>query len=265
MTKAMFTTWASAFLCLSFSGGVAASPTVRERTTDLRALLIDLARQWAANTAVSFPGSDIFNNVTELYSIFNQLTYSAVVNPGTEADIGKVSNSIGLERFKINLATTRRLPFLARGAGHGGANMSDPQSGVSLDLSKFNSITIDSAAQTMTVGSGVHYRDIFDPLYNAGFYMQTGRCSCPSVIGVAIGGGVGRLMKYPDSRGCFQELFVYDPEDGVTAQGAATYGSQLRSQFSNYSGYSTPTVFVNYARGELKMYMEQTSCRVLLS
>lgn len=50
--------------------------------------------------------------------------------------------------------------------------MSDFENGVSLDLSKFNSIVIDSAAQTMTVGPGVHYRDIFDPLYNAGFYIR---------------------------------------------------------------------------------------------
>ncbi|QYS96959.1 FAD-binding PCMH-type domain-containing protein [Trichoderma simmonsii] len=468
MIKAMFKTWASALLCVSLSVEVAASPTIRERTTDLRALLTDPARQWAANTTVSFPGSTNFDNATERYSIFNQPTYSAAVSPGTEGDISKV----------INLAKSYNFPFLARAGGHGGANMSDFESGVSLDLSKFNSIVIDSAAQTMTVGPGVHYRDIFDPLYNAGFYIQTGSCSCPSVIGVAIGGGVGRLMgklglttdalqsvrlvgadgvvktvsatsypdlwwairgaganygvitsatfkiqplsnnnggnafmldfvlpaeksleylniieksfnpmpvnlagiivfnwnsthnvsqvvsdwiffgteadarktlapilalnatfitatlpwnriitvsgggsdalncmpnklrntfnlnlktysaagwqqsfetltdflqKYPggrgsqvilelfannataavpssetswpwrDVRGFFQELFVYDTGDSVTAQGAATYGSQLRSQFAPYSGYSTPTVFVNYARGDEKI------------
>ncbi|KAL6794010.1 hypothetical protein J3E68DRAFT_437250 [Trichoderma sp. SZMC 28012] len=384
------------------------------------------------------------------YSIFNQPTYSATVSPGTEGDISKV----------INLAKSYSFPFLTRAGDHGGANMSDFENGVSLDLSKFNSIVIDSAAQTMTVGPGVHYRDIFGPLYNARFYIvKTGSCSCPSVIGVAIGGGVGRLIgqlglttdalqsvrligadgivktvsatsypdlwwairgaganygvitsatfkiqplfnnnggnafmldfvlpaeedfnpmpvnlagiivfnwnsthnlsqvvsdwifffgteadarktlapilalnatfitatlpwnqiisvsgggsdalncvpnklrntfnlnlktysaadflqKYPggrgsqvilelfannataavpssetswpwrDVRGFFQELFVYDTGDSVTAQGAATYGSQLRSQFAPYSGYSTPTVFVNYARGDEKI------------
>ncbi|KAL7797894.1 hypothetical protein V8C43DRAFT_313982 [Trichoderma afarasin] len=388
------------------------------------------------------------------YSIFNQPTYSATVSPGTEGDISKVRNLL-TEMIMINLAKSYSFPFLARAGGHGGANMSDFENGVSLDLSKFNSIVIDSAAQTMTVGPGVHYRDIFDPLYNAGFYIQTGNCSCPSVIGVAIGGGVGRLMgklglttdalqsvrlvgadgavktvsatsypdlwwairgaganygvitsatfkiqplfnnhggnafildfvlaaeksleylnfieksfnpmpvnltgiivfnwnsthnvadarktlapilalnatfimatlpwnqiisvsgggsdalncvpnklrntfnlnlktysaanflqKYPggrgsqvilelfannataavpssetswpwrDVRGFFQKLFVYDTGDSVTAQGAATYGSQLRSQFAPYSRYSTPTVFVNYARGDEKI------------
>lgn len=48
-------------------------------------------------------------------------------------------------------------------------------------------------------------------------------------------------------------MFVYDTGDSVTAQGAATYGSQLRSQFAAYSGYNTPTVFVNYARGDEKI------------
>lgn len=100
MIKTMFKTWASALLCVSLSVEVAASPTIRERTTDLRALLTDPARQWAANTTVSFPGSTNFDNATERYSIFNQPTYSAAVSPGTEGDISKVvcKYSFGLRR-----------------------------------------------------------------------------------------------------------------------------------------------------------------------
>lgn len=90
MVNLTFTTWASALLCLSLSRGVAASPVVRERVTDLKALLTDPARHWAANTTVSFPGSTSFNNATERYSIFDEPTYSAAVSPGTEADISKV-------------------------------------------------------------------------------------------------------------------------------------------------------------------------------
>ncbi|OPB46331.1 hypothetical protein A0O28_0064520 [Trichoderma guizhouense] len=95
----------------------------------------------------------------------------------------------------INLAKTKRFPFLTRGGGHGyAASLGDFQLGLSLDLSQWKHLKIDKKAQTLTVGPGITFAEIFDPLFNAGFYIQTGSCSCPSMIGVTLGGGIGRLM-----------------------------------------------------------------------
>lgn len=91
MVKAKFSTWASALCFLSLCGGVAAYPTAaKECKADLKGLLTDPARHWAANTTVSFPGDATFSNATERWSIFNAPTYSAAVSPGTEADVSKV-------------------------------------------------------------------------------------------------------------------------------------------------------------------------------
>lgn len=86
--------------------------------------------------------------------------------------------------------------------------------GLAIDLSRMNSINVNAAAETVTIGPGVTAGDIFDPLYNAGFEirtyplplvldvsrtdhdvdeLETGSASCPSLIGVALGGGVGRF------------------------------------------------------------------------
>ncbi|KAL7812780.1 hypothetical protein V8C26DRAFT_436775 [Trichoderma gracile] len=154
-------------------------------TVDLKPLLIDPIRKWSANTTVSFPNSPAFEASTERWTIADPPTYIAAIRPGTEEDISKV----------INLARSRRIPFLTRGAGHGySASLGKFQHGLSLDLSQWKSLKIDNKAQTLTVGPGVTFADIFDPLFNAGFYIQTGSCSCPSMIGVTIGGGIGRLM-----------------------------------------------------------------------
>ncbi|EHK18433.1 uncharacterized protein TRIVIDRAFT_134898, partial [Trichoderma virens Gv29-8] len=137
------------------------------------------------NTTVSFPNSPAFNASTERWTIADPPTYIAAIRPGTEEDIGKV----------INLARTKRFPFLTRGAGHGySASLGAFQHGLSLDLSQWKTLKIDKKAQTLTVGPGVTFAEIFDPLFKAGFYIQTGSCSCPSMIGVTIGGGIGRLM-----------------------------------------------------------------------
>ncbi|UKZ52644.1 hypothetical protein TrVGV298_006425 [Trichoderma virens] len=146
---------------------------------DLKPLLIDPIRKWSLNTTVSFPNSPAFNASTERWTIADPPTYIAAIRPGTEEDIGKV----------INLARTKRFPFLTRGAGHGySASLGAFQHGLSLDLSQWKTLKIDKKAQTLTVGPGVTFAEIFDPLFKAGFYIQTGSCSCPSMIGVTIGG-----------------------------------------------------------------------------
>lgn len=62
---------------------------------------------------------------------------------------------------------------MARSGGHGyAASFGKLQNGLSLDMSKFNTVKIDSKAKTLTVGPGARYRDILDPLYNAGFYVR---------------------------------------------------------------------------------------------
>ncbi|KAL6829640.1 hypothetical protein J3E69DRAFT_331854 [Trichoderma sp. SZMC 28015] len=111
--------------------------------------------------------------------------------------------------------------------------------------SKFNSIVIDSAAQTMTVGPGVHYRDIFDPLYNARFYIQTGSCSCPSVIGVAIGGDVGRLMgKLGLTTDALQSVRLVGADGAVKTVSATSYPDlwwAIRGAGANYGVITSAT------------------------
>ncbi|CAH0003352.1 unnamed protein product [Clonostachys byssicola] len=169
--------WWSLLLCVSV---VAATPCGRK---DLRCLLTDPARQWAANTTVSFPGSDEFQLATERWTVFSPPTYSAAISPGTTEDVVKA----------VQLMTSHRIPFLVRGAGH--AYTITPgtfKGGLAIDLSHQTSVEIDSAAETITVGPGVTIAEIFDPLYDAGFELQTGTASCPSLIGLSLGGGVGR-------------------------------------------------------------------------
>ncbi|KUL86302.1 hypothetical protein ZTR_08597 [Talaromyces verruculosus] len=186
MIKKTWKAGASLLLSLVFSIPVAALPTPeRSFAVDLRAVLTNPVHRWASNTTLSFPGTAAFENATERWSIFSPPTYSAAISPGTEEDISRV----------INLARTYGFPFLTRGGGHGyAASLAAFQGGLSLDLSKWKSVEVDSSALTLTVGPGVIYNDIFDPLYDAGFLIQTGSCSCPGVIGVALGGGIGRMM-----------------------------------------------------------------------
>ncbi|KAF4499908.1 short-chain dehydrogenase reductase family [Fusarium agapanthi] len=87
------------------------------------------------------------------------------------------------------------IPFLATGARHGyTTTLGDLQNGLAIDLSHFKEFELDVDAKTLSIGPGVTVGEIFDPLFNAGFVIQTGSAPCPSFIGVTLGGGVGRFQ-----------------------------------------------------------------------
>ncbi|KAI1456525.1 FAD-binding domain-containing protein [Annulohypoxylon moriforme] len=176
--------WAS-LLWLTFwscTTNAAAVSNIYPRT-DLKPLLTN--ETWSPNTTVSFPDSPEFVNATERWTTFSAPTYSAAISPGTEQDLVTV----------IKLATSHKIPFLATGGRHGyTTTYARLHDGLAIDLSQFNSIKLDKAAETITVGPGVTVGQIFDPLYNAGFDLQTGSSPCPSLIGVSLGGGIGQYQ-----------------------------------------------------------------------
>ncbi|ROT38906.1 FAD-binding domain-containing protein [Sodiomyces alkalinus F11] len=142
-------------------------------------------RQWSPDTYVSFPGSQEFEQSTERWTTFSAPTYRAAISPATEEDVAKI----------VKLATCRNIPFLATSGRHGyTTTLGDLQNGLAIDLSQLNSFELDTTAETLTVGPGVTVGEVFDPLFNAGFDIQTGSAPCPSLIGVTLGGGVGRYQ-----------------------------------------------------------------------
>lgn len=65
------------------------------------------------------------------------------------------------------------MPFLATGGRHGySTTLGDMQGGLAIDLTEMNSVSVDESAATLTIGPGVRFRDIFDPVYNAGFEIR---------------------------------------------------------------------------------------------
>ncbi|KAF4627992.1 hypothetical protein G7Y89_g10162 [Cudoniella acicularis] len=138
--------------------------------------------KWSANTTVSYPGSECFNASTERWSVFDPPTFSAAISPATERDVVKA----------VKLATRHSIPFLATGGRHGYTTTLEAlRDGLAIDLSQFNTVSIDKSAAAMTIGGAVRFRDIYDPVFEAGFEIQTGTCSCPGMVGVTLGGGVG--------------------------------------------------------------------------
>lgn len=75
---------------------------------------------------------------------------------------------------QIAYAYKNGIPFLGTGGGHGySATLGTVENGIEIDLGHFNTFSIDSNANTITVGGSVHFANITGPLYDAGKEWRT--------------------------------------------------------------------------------------------
>ncbi|KAF9878631.1 FAD-binding domain-containing protein [Colletotrichum karsti] len=148
-------------------------------------ILLDRKNKWNKNTIISFPNTPEFTNATDRWSSYSEPTFIAGITPATEEDVAKA----------VKLATKNKIGFLAQGGRHGIAySFRSLKNGWSIDLSLLKSVTVDKKAATVTVGAGVRFGEVYDPLDKAGFMIQTGSGSCPGMLGAGLGAGVGRYQ-----------------------------------------------------------------------
>ncbi|KAH6638607.1 hypothetical protein BKA67DRAFT_542711 [Truncatella angustata] len=171
--------WSSA----ACAAAAAATGTRRAAYDNVSSILT--TQQWSTGTNFSFPGSPEFFPVTERWTTIHAPSYSGVISPDNEDDLVKI----------LKLASSNNVPFLATGGRHGyTTTYGRLQNGLAIDLSHFNSWELNETARTVTVGPGVTVGEVLDPLYDAGLAIQTGSSPCPSLIGVSLGGGIGRYQ-----------------------------------------------------------------------
>ena len=83
--------------------------------------------------------------------------------------------------FQISYSQANDIPFLGTGGGHGySTTLSVLKNGIQLDLGLFNVISIDAAANTITVGGSVIFADVFPVLQTAGKELR--ECASRSLV-----------------------------------------------------------------------------------
>ncbi|KAI0469320.1 Glucooligosaccharide oxidase [Xylaria cf. heliscus] len=159
--------------------------TATTTPSDIYSTFINNSTVWDARTTIAFPGSTAFVNATDRWNGYVMPTYSVAITPATEGDVSQA----------LLIARSIDLPLLGTGGRHAtSTTLSELKNGLAIDLSNLNSVSVDAKAATLTVGGGAQFGDIYHDVYNAGFEMPVGSCSCPGVVGATIGAGVGRYQ-----------------------------------------------------------------------
>ncbi len=115
----------------------------------------------------------------------------------------------------IAFARAHDLPLTVRGGGHGVAGRAVADGGLMIDLSLMKEIVIDPDRHTATVQGGVLWADLDTAGHHAGLATTGGVVATTGVIGLAMGGGLGYLMR-PFGLSCDNIIAA----DVVTADGS---------------------------------------------
>jgi FAD/FMN-containing dehydrogenase len=128
------------------------------------------------------PGSNGFTAASHVYNErFDHIRPDAVVFAHGPDDI----------QATIKYAVAHGIPLRARSGGHSYAGYSTVSGGIVLDLHNINSISVDRAAGTATVGAGCQLIDVYAKLAAHGATIPAGSCPSVGVSGVTMGGGMG--------------------------------------------------------------------------
>ncbi|GCE13532.1 FAD-binding oxidoreductase [Tengunoibacter tsumagoiensis] len=98
------------------------------------------------------------------------------------------------EDVQACLAFSQRfqLPFTVRSGGHSYAGYSTT-TGLVIDMTRINAISVDTQAGTATIGGGARLIDVYAALTKQGVILPAGSCPTVGIAGLTSGGGVGVL------------------------------------------------------------------------
>lgn len=157
----------------------------------------------ASSEVVLTSNAAFIQNFTQRWTIYNLANpdYSIAAKPATIQDL----------QIIVKYAIDNEVAILATGGGHGYSTaISGVRQALDVDLGNFKHVSVDTAANTMSVGGSTIFADIYDPLYTAGKQFRkfgkqwilllrltqgtaTGGSSSPGILGVTLGGGIGPL------------------------------------------------------------------------
>jgi len=105
------------------------------------------------------------------------------VEPGSAEDVSKI----------LCILASSKTPFAVKGGGHATNPGCSSTNGIQIAMTRFNETTVDSASQTVTMGAGFTWDQVFATLELAGVTFKGARVTGVGVAGSILGGGYSFL------------------------------------------------------------------------
>ncbi|KAH9931578.1 FAD dependent oxidoreductase [Fomitopsis serialis] len=174
---------ALALSCLSIlipAVGAASWPGTPEGPRDVCGLI---AASVSAASAVYYPNTANYDLDNYHFASSSSQASECSVEPGTVEDVATIIKIVGMTRT----------PFAVKSGGHNTNPGFSSATGVQIAMSRFNNITIDSTAQTATIGAGLIFDEIYAALEEHGVMILGARATGIGAGGFILGGGYSFL------------------------------------------------------------------------
>jgi hypothetical protein len=130
-----------------------------------------------------YPTCDTYN--TDRFSYNKRLNWypNAIFTPSSSDEV----------QYVFGQCLSNQLPFFIRSGGH--CYELPIPSGYIIDLRNFNNIIPDTTTNTVYVGAGCTLGNVISTLGAINYAIPTGTCPSVGVSGLALGGGIGLLVR----------------------------------------------------------------------
>jgi FAD binding domain/Berberine and berberine like len=169
--------------CGSESHGPVSSTTSPTTTTTLGP---PTAAEWAA-FAASLAGT-LVRPSSSSYVADSLLYNSKFTNLRPQA-IAYCSGAEDVKRC-VDFATSHEMAMCARSGGHSYAAYSSCD-GLVIDVSRLAGVTVDTNANTATIGAGARLIDVYNEIGAHNRLLPAGSCPTVGIAGLTLGGGIG--------------------------------------------------------------------------
>ncbi|KAG6829565.1 hypothetical protein H0H92_004112 [Tricholoma furcatifolium] len=131
----------------------------------------------------SFPGDSTYATASSSFNLRFSYQPAAVTYPKTQQEVSEV----------VKLGAAYNMTVVARSGGHSyiANGLGGKNGALVVDLTNFNTITVDSTSGAATIGSGNRLGDIATNLADAGRALPHGTCAYVGIGGHASYGGYG--------------------------------------------------------------------------
>ncbi len=151
---------------------------------DRTAIDVDRLRKLAKGAVIT-PNDPDYDEKRKLFYGGIDARPGAVVRVANATDVAAV----------LEFAVESGVDFTVRSGGHSVAGHSTTDGGIVIDVRDLGHITIDSASRTAWVGSGATAREVSIAAGQHGLGVSFGDTGSVGVGGIALGGGVGFLLR----------------------------------------------------------------------
>ncbi|KAF8879383.1 FAD-binding domain-containing protein [Infundibulicybe gibba] len=156
-------------------------PSLHHRTLDLLKdpVCVSIENAISSASSVYYPGQlEYQKDISHWASSSTQLS-KCTVEPGTPDDVSII----------LGILASTETPFAVKGGGHATNPGSSSTSGVLIAMYRFSEINYKPESQTVTIGAGLVWDDVYAALAPHNVNVIGGRVSGVGVAGFTLGGG----------------------------------------------------------------------------